>query len=60
VDTIVNHVLEIDESGRMTLNALPPHPNTKGMIEKIPELAAVSLGERSERWPSVAAYVLRK
>ena len=26
VDIMVNHVLEIDESGRMTLNPLPPHP----------------------------------
>jgi predicted nuclease of predicted toxin-antitoxin system len=26
VDMMVNHVLEIDESGRMTLNPLPPHP----------------------------------
>jgi len=26
VDMMVNHVLEIGESGRMTLNPLPPHP----------------------------------
>jgi hypothetical protein len=60
VDMVVNHVLEIDESGRMTLNPLPLHPKTKGMIETIPELAAVSLGGRSERWPSVEAQVMRK
>jgi predicted nuclease of predicted toxin-antitoxin system len=29
VDMMVNHILEMDESGRMTLNPLPPHPKNQ-------------------------------
>ena len=35
-------------------------PKNKAMTEKIPELAVVSLGERSKRWQSVDAYVFAK